>query len=120
MALTCSRRSAIGRDALERVADRQAGHRTVPAFGKRSEYTLDDVVGHKRSRGVVDEDHERIIRHFSEAGANRVAPFFATGDAGAHLAATLLFSEQDRRLLPTRWRDEDDRVDPRARVEAAE
>src|SRR5699024_2061825 len=67
--------------------------------------------------GVVDEDHRGLVGHVVDARAHRVGARLAAGDAGAHLRRADLLGEQDRRLLPLRRRDDDDRVDPRTFVE---
>src|SRR3954454_10694795 len=112
--------AAVRADALQRVADREAGHDAVPALRERREHPLDHLVGHQRARRVAEEDDERVARHLGEPRPHRVAPRLAARHARVHLAAAFLLGDEDRRLLPARRRDEDHPVYPRTGLEPAQ
>src|SRR5204863_9124603 len=48
--------AAVWAEALQRVADREAGDDAVPALRERREHPLDHLVGHQRAGSIVDED----------------------------------------------------------------
>src|SRR3954468_10363783 len=112
--------AAVRADALQRVADREAGDGAVPALRERREHPLDHLVGHERARSVVDEDDKRVGRHLGKTRPHRIAPRLAARHARVHLAAALLLGDEDRRLLPARRRDEDDPVNPGTGLEPAQ
>ena len=106
--------------ALQRVGDRSNGNRAVESLAERSEQALDHGMIEQRSRGVVNEHHERLLGHLGESCRDRLGSRGASGDAGDDLRRRELLGEQDRRLLPARRRGDDDRVDELAAIEAVE
>src|SRR5213080_4387980 len=94
--------AAVWAEALQRVADWEAGDDAVPALRERREHPLDHLVGHQRAGSVVDEDDERVSRHLGKTRPHRIASRLAARHARVHLAAALLLGHEDRRLLPAR------------------
>ena len=105
---------------LERVRHAEYGNHGVVAFSERTKDALDDRVVQERSRGVVDDDDERIVRHLGERQADGPGARRTSGDTGDDLRRRELLRQQDRGLLPADGRDDDDRVDPGAAVQAVE
>ena len=59
------------RDPLDRVGDREPGHRAVGAGPNRVDHGREQLVGGERTRRVVHDDDLGIGRHCSQAGAHR-------------------------------------------------
>jgi hypothetical protein len=65
----------------------------------------------------VDEHYERLLGHLCQCGRHRVRSRGAAGHAGDDLRRGQLLREEDRGLLPTGRRSDDDRVDQRTALE---
>jgi len=96
------------------------GNRAVESLDQRSKQALDHGLIEQRSRGIVNEHHERLFGHLGESCSDRFGSGGASGDTGDDLRRRELFGEQDRRLLPAGRRGDDDRVDELAAIEAVE
>src|SRR3954447_9736639 len=105
-------------DALDGVRDRERRDGAIPAVGERRDDPFHDRVVEQGTGGVVHDDNRGVRRNLGDAQAHGVGAGRTTRDAGAHLAAAELLGEQDRGLLPSGRRRNDDRVDPVRRVEA--
>ena len=107
-------------DTFQRVGNRQHRNRALESLAQRSQQTLYHGMIEQRSRGVVNEHHERLLGHLGESSRDRFGSGGAPGDAGDDLRRGELFGKQDRRLLPARRRGDDDRVDELAAIETAD
>ena len=70
---------------LDRVGEREPGHRPVPALVQRRQQALDHRVGDERPRRVVDEDHRSVLGDLPHADPHRLGPRRTAGDRRDHL-----------------------------------
>jgi hypothetical protein len=68
----------------------------------------------------VHDDRRGVLRDLGDPDADRLRPGRASRDRRRGLPGPELLGEEDGRLLPARGRDDDDRVDPVARVQPLE